>query len=91
MHWPIHRSPLLCGTRVQGCPTQSTPDTQTNVVVNFWKANKVNNPTHLFSGFVKIETSCNEFVSLFGTLNEILPLVCHAINNIAERLPLRVA
>ena len=57
-----------------------------------YNVNTVNkSETHLFSGFVKIETSCHEFVSLFGALHEILPLESHTINNIAERLSLRVA
>jgi len=41
---------------------------------------------YLFSGFVEIETSCDEFVTLFGPRHKLLPSVCDAVRDVSDRL-----
>ncbi len=46
---------------------------------------------YLFGRFVKVEAGRDELVALLGALDEVLPLARDAVDDVAERLALRVA
>jgi hypothetical protein len=42
--------------------------------------------TNLFSRFVEVQTSRDEFVTLFSSRDELLPSMCDAVGDVANRL-----